>query len=749
MRCETRCLHALNVGKLLGSRRTGASLFRDENGFTTTSMVISLLITLALLFTAAQVYRVNSASAEVQDVADAAALSAETQVAEFMVVARFCDAVVLSLSFTGIGAYGLGVAALCTPATAPASEKLIEAGMQAFKARDQFADRAKAVLTKLQEALPFFAAACAAGVSMENNANSSGSSYVGLALLVPGKGEPITSDVDDGSDAFADDVNEQADDIRQKAEDAEEASKGANEAKQRAFEHDCGAATGYCMYERAASLAGLSSWENPLYSSIDTWTFSVALERARNYYSKRSVYDEPDGSAPADLTRWYMRLAFYDYAADLLYYEGYVYEDDDSFEANFPLLPKNTGEMMGTRLYTDNVYPISEEHEENGGDEEGEGGEGGERETRLVMHSYEGCPGATGNVVMYGSLQYMDAANLEMCPECELRASSMGLVAAASSAIENGFEYHYSIVAQAAEDYETERRKADAQKAAVKERVSGLLEKLKEILQETAGKRIEVSPPGAYGAIAFVVNKGTMSVSAGMASGFVSVSGSLGPRAAVSASTLIDEGSDEGRTVISSLLDGVRPNGGVLVGVAGIVLDVWSRALSAYSDGIEALTGGIEQGLNQLPLVGESGLGTWAKDAVMGVLSGVGLQPAKIEVLKPVLVNSAHVAAKDDAGFGASLVSIKTRVVAHPLYSTDLFSAILSEAERQAIKQVEGLGDSVEIASIELLGEEGPSIPITIPLPEQLRTFGVNSIRGFFDQIQSFYVEVTGVRIWE
>ena len=80
--------------------------FYDERGFTTTSMVLSMLITLALVFTAAQVYRVQSVAAEVQDVADAAALSAENQVAEFMVVARFCDAVVLSLSLTGITTTG-------------------------------------------------------------------------------------------------------------------------------------------------------------------------------------------------------------------------------------------------------------------------------------------------------------------------------------------------------------------------------------------------------------------------------------------------------------------------------------------------------------------------------------------------------------------------------------------------------------------------------------------------------------------
>ena len=91
----------MRFGGKTRARKRG-DLFVDEHGFTTTSMVLSLLITISLLFTTAQVYRVSSASAEVQDVADAASLAAENQVAEFMLVARFCDAVILSLSLTGI-----------------------------------------------------------------------------------------------------------------------------------------------------------------------------------------------------------------------------------------------------------------------------------------------------------------------------------------------------------------------------------------------------------------------------------------------------------------------------------------------------------------------------------------------------------------------------------------------------------------------------------------------------------------------
>ena len=100
-------------------RACGLQVFRDEDGFTTLGAVLALLIALSLLFSAAQVQRLNAVSAQVQDAADAAALAAQNEVAEFMVVVRVCDAVSLTMSLTGLAATGLGVVALCTPVTAP------------------------------------------------------------------------------------------------------------------------------------------------------------------------------------------------------------------------------------------------------------------------------------------------------------------------------------------------------------------------------------------------------------------------------------------------------------------------------------------------------------------------------------------------------------------------------------------------------------------------------------------------------
>ena len=723
-------------------------VFVDERGFTTTSMVLSLLITMSLLFTAAQVYRIQSASAEVQDVADAAALAAENQVAEFMILVRFCDAVVLSLSLTGIVVTGLGIAALCTPVTAELSGMLIDAGKHLISTRNTFAERSSKALGKLQEALPYFSAACAASVAAANNGDSSGANYLGCAILVPSKGEDIEVDTGKKAEELSEEVEEEADEIREDAQRAEEAAQEAEQCKLRAFMRDCGDNPDYCMYERASHLAGLSGSENPLYESVDAWSFSVALNRAQRYYHARYVQEAPEGSSVRDQARSALRERFYLYAVGVMA-EGYVNEDEESFEAYFPRLPANTSQMRSTQLYTESAYPVTEEVEQTVTEYEMEGEIVTEtlEERTYTMHAWPGCPMAE-SPIYYGSISELDGGGFETCPLCEFTASSMGKVAAASTSVSNGFEYHYQALADEAEAYEKARREAQKPKEEVEKSAGELFDELVDALKETAGKRINPTPPGCYGAIAFVVNTGSTSASGAFASGFVSGTGSLGPRAGVAAATLVDEGSAEGRTVLNSALDNLKEGGGIAVGAAGMVLDAWSWLVVAYLDGQSALLEAVEGGLNGMPLVGASGLGTWASGKLEGAIETVGLQPAKVGALKPVLVNSGHVAAKGD-GQASGLLSAKRLAVAHPLMSTDLFSSVLTEAERMAVQQVEDLGDTLEIASIELLGEGGPSIPITIPLPGPAKAYAVSAIQGLFGRIRSYYVETSGVRVWE
>lgn len=717
-----------------------SGFFRDEEGFTTVAMALSLLLSLALVFTGAQVYRMESAAAEVQEVADAAVLSAENQVAEFTVIAQFCDATVLSLSLTSLAAAGLGVAALCVPAAFPLSEGLLKAARSLMEARDAFAQKAALALNRLQEALPFLCAACAAAVAQGNDGASAGAQYMAAAILVPSQGEFIR--IADGSEALEalDGILDEADDVRAKAQEAEDASRKANEAKERAFMRDCGDNPSYCMYERAQRLASMEGDENPLYSSIDTWSFSVPLERARIYYQRRLDSESPDGSSVEARARSALRADFYRFAVSSMA-SAYVHETEGGFDANFPRLPHNTEQMRSTDLYTDPIYPITVS-----GTQSVSAGDDGAQATR-TMHAWAGCPKAAGATAT-GSIQQMEQGGFETCSDCGFKASSLGKVAAASTSIDNGFEYHYEAVADEAEAYERESAKAEQPKRQVRQSVQGFLNQLGSLIRSFADARIDVDPPGRFGAIAFVVNAGSFDATRGLGSGFVSGGSTLGPRAALSAATLVGEWSDQGRNALNSLLDGIRYDGGALAGAAGIVVDAWGALLESFNDTSGALVEGIGSALDRMPLVGESGLGSWVSGKLRDLVESLGFGPIDLRAQKAVLVNSSYVAEADESGFGVAYTGFKAWVIQAASGADDLFSMVLSDAEREALEQVQAMGDAIDLGSIELLGPQGPSIPITLPLPAAAKEFGVGLVQQLFDRIRALRPQGTGQVVW-
>lgn len=702
-------------------------LFREDDGFSTVGMVVALLVTLSLLFSAARVYRVSSASADIQNVADAAALAAENEVAEFMVAVRTCDAVVLSLSLTGLAAYGLGVVALCVPPAAGVGEKLIEMGGKVMDARDAFADKAAAGLNQLQKALPFLAAANAASVAAANNASPMEAEYLALAVLVPSEGAEIGVDAADAAKGVDAAVRENSEELQRAAREAEEAAQEANEAKARAFMRDCGDNPAYCMYERARALSLLPDAENPLYHSVDAWSFSVPLARAQAYYPARLAAEAPEDMSVEERARSALRERFYRYAASEVG-KGYVRETADSFSAYFPLLPKNTAEMRATELYTESVYPVTA------------------ASGTPVMHAWEGCPEA-GGATGYGSIADMEAGGYAMCPACQFGAESMGKVAAASTSIENGFEYHYAAVAQAARDYQEARSRLDPQANAVKEKAGSLLDLCKEALSQVGGQRIKASPPGCLGVVAMVANLRAAASSTGFESSFVQEGGVLGVRAAVSAATLLPDTAEEGRSVLSSLLDGFAEDGGAAVGAARAVLDCWSAFLGAYANGQKALEDGIAQALDGLPLASASGLGAWAADALGSCVQALGLEPAELDALKPVLVNTGHVASADDGAFAVRFLAAKERALA-VADAADVFSSVVGGLDGAAFEEMASASGTVEIAVVEFpVG--GMTLPVTIVLPPAASAAAGGFLGGLADALRGVQAGLAGVRAWE
>lgn len=229
-----------------------------------------------------------------------AACAALNPVAEFMVAVRVADAAVLSLTLLGDIAYGAGVVALCVPPAAELGSQLVSAGQKVLKARDALSQKACEGLGALQRALPFLAAANGAAVAA---ANGEGSGYAAMALLLPGEGSSIASGASAVEESMEEAVEAGKGELAEAASRAEEAARAAEEARARGFARDCGDNPSYCMYERAGRLAGLSGADNPLFASVDSWSFSVPLERARVYYRERLLSERPASDSAEEQAR--------------------------------------------------------------------------------------------------------------------------------------------------------------------------------------------------------------------------------------------------------------------------------------------------------------------------------------------------------------------------------------------------------------------------------------------------------------
>ncbi len=701
-------------------------LVRGEDGFSTVGVAIALLVTLSLIFSAAQVYEIDSASANVQDVADATALASENVVGEFYIVASVCDAVVLSMSLSSVACLGIGVACTCIPPTVAMGEKFISFSSDLARARDTFGAKANEGLNKLQSVLPYLSMVKAAQIAASNNANDH-ATYASIVVLSPLKGSDLEALIFSAADDAADAVDDKLEDLEDAAEKAEDAARAAKEWKEKAYEADSGSRSDYCMYQRAKTLAGLSGSKNPYFSSVETWSFTAAFKRAKAYYKKRLSAETPEDSSVMEKARSSLRKRVFKFAVKQMK-KGYVNESENSFSAYFPLLPKNTSEMRDTELYTQSVYPIYV------------------KDGKRVMHAWSGCPGIEGTSAGKGSISQMDSGGYEACERCEFKPSSMGKVLAASTNIENGFEYYYRIVAEAAEEYEDAIAQLQPAKEEAGNIASFLFGKIKDALAEAAKARITVAPPGRMGSLVITADISRHSASEVFPSSFVSNSGSLGSRVALSSACLLREDSAEGETVISTFLDGFARGDAGLLGIADRAFDLWSGVLTGYSQGQVALVRTMKEVLDSIPFASESGLGDWAAGKLTGVIEDAGLEPPELRAAKAVLANSGDVLAYADGTFAARLINLKK--VAASSRDGSLFSGALSQAEQAALSSVSWLGDEIELGSISIF-DGAIELPVVLTMPPCVHDFATGTISSFFSSVASLASSITGERRWE
>ncbi|MDR2108985.1 MAG: hypothetical protein LBP28_05970, partial [Coriobacteriales bacterium] len=516
--------------------RTRRLFVARDGGFTSTGVVVALLLTLTLMFTSTQVHWLQSTAADIQFIADAGALAGENVVAEYLIVARTADAVVLSLSLFGLIVYGIAIIVSCIPYGQEIGLKLMEFGKKVLEARDDFADGAAKALNGLQKALPFLVAVNAAATVRGNQISRDGQErYIGLALPLPLEGEDIEYQADTASQEKADQITEQNGETQELTDAAQEAWDQMQSSKLEGYLADCGNNPAYCLYERTASLTSLGGAQNPFFSSVDLWNFDNAMARAQAYYPARLAAEKPQSEALAEQVRSFVRTRYFNYATERIR-SGYAHTAaDGTLDASFPLMARNPAEIRTTVLYSEQVYPVSSDG---------------------VLHGSTACPdyqeaGAAG----YGSVAQLEAGDYQKCETCNFGISMLGNVASATSSTASGFEYHYRKIADAAERYQNASQEYREQTGQAKDSAGEAFDILEEALAALDTPRLDPHPPGRSGCVAIVIDISTRARPAAFASSLLADGEGLPPRVAISAAAMARDEPDEGNNLLAAFLD--------------------------------------------------------------------------------------------------------------------------------------------------------------------------------------------------
>lgn len=681
-RCGSRALE-LGIGTFVD----------DEGGYTSIAVAVSLLVSISLVLSLASVAWVQNRSADVQPVADAAALSGANVVSSYVTVATVLDSCVLTMGIAGMVAMGAGLIASAVPGLSAAGAATIDAGSKILDARQRFATSAAKGLQAVEETLPLAIVARSAAVVSANGSDEL--SYYGCAIPFPQTSETDFSGLD--AEVSGEEMVESAQELQELSDCVKQAEDRVDAAKLAGWLADCGDEPRN-MRERAGRLAGLSGAENPDYPSVEGWSFGAALLRARAYYALRVSTESPEGSGIDAITDSLCRAAFYDYALAEVRSGYYLENADGTVDLSFPELPKNTGEMRGTRLYTSVYWPCTSE-------------DGG-----LVMHSSLACPGAVGPSAGSISLASFEGGAAALCEVCRMSAADLGKVAAASTSIDNGFEHFWQRVVEASREYKDATDELAEAKRALQEASEKGADAFDKALEALEVPRPKLKPAGALGCVA-VVGRGAGVASPEQLAGVFVDTAELPAGAAVSAATLAPDDAADGNDSLSRLFEAVEADlGDGTAGVLGGIGRLWGSLLVGYSSAAEGISSAADDALEKIEGLPFGSAASWLRDKVSSVIKAAGFEPADLRLRKPVLTNTQNVLSAS----GLSKVGTARELVGRLPNTTD--PVALARALGQEVANMVGSG-SFTVAELPIPGTD-MTIPLTIDVGELLGSVG-------------------------
>jgi len=672
-------------------------LFIEDGAYTTVASACAMLVVLSLLFSSSLAIWSASRAGDVQVGADATALAGENVVSSYHTAATVLDACALSLGLAGFTMTGAGMVGLFVPGGQGLARETLDAAMRVFDMRDSFISSASSGLKRVEGSLPFLIAANAARACDAQGSESVG--YRGTAFAVP-----ITSASEfpaiEGEGIDTEGLEQACGGLEEAAAELERISEEAAARKEEAWLADCGA-PGRNMQERVGSLSGLSAAENPDFASSITWNPEFALARARAYYRWRCENDKPEGSSVEARADAAARRAFYRYALGHLD-EARVVDDGEEAYTTLEFLPRNSDDVRGTLLYTEEAWPTSMEAHGR------------------TLHFDESCPGARGALGAPASLASLDNGTILECPTCRFGVDDLGRAPAASTSIDNGFEYHLRAFTKALWEYLEAKGRQNEAEAAARGDAERAADAFDQAMATLEGKRPRIAPPGRFGCVSFVLSSEHMTPDA-LETSFAA-SPDVSRRGAMAAAVLAPDGISEGGDVLSGFFSSLqeRVGSGGVVGLMDGVLDLWGKLLVSYGDAGRGLGEAFDEIMQGLNSQGLGSVGSWLGDRLTGVVRALDMQPVDMRPRKPVLVDSSDVLARSDV---PALVDGQTAL--RELSKVDL------DFEGMARAVGYDLGErmtSLEIILAEVRLPSGRVVPITLRVRDLLEGRGMGNV---------------------
>lgn len=670
---------------------------QGEDGFTTAGVAIALLLALTLAFGAVQACWVQSRSGQIQYVADAAALAADGAVAEVVTYAQVVDAALFTLSLLGLSSYAASAVASFIPGGQSVAARFADLGFKVFDARERFAKSAAKGLDVAQRALPALCTHKASGVANANG-SAQGASYAALAVPLPLQaGKIAIKDCEEPKKEMQDMVGKE-EEVQKQVKEQQEAQERMERDKERAWRADCGDKKSMC--ERAEHLAGLAGAANPAYSSPDTWSFDIAVARAKRYYAARLKQEEKDAVAFAsdeDMAQAVARKMFYGYALKTVS-ENKVSKSAQGAEIPWvKALAHGAEEVKGTYLYTQKAYPVSKDGESR------------------VLHASTACS-KCGSPSGHASLEELDKGVLVKCPSCKYSLAVLVRSSQLTGIVESGFEFHYQRFVEAASSYAAAARSAEKSSGELEKSSDSMADNFKEALKGLSGSRLDFKLAGRYGCIV-VVYAGAQESPTALP--FVGGPTKLGNRVAVSGACLAGDASVGQATLLQQVGAGLIPSESLAGGLTKAVLGNWGALLGAYAQGVDGAQGTLEKVLNSIPLVGTD-LSESVSGKFSGAIEAVGLEPVRLEAYKPVLVNTSLIAQADDSAFSKTLLKAQAGAKAQAQVEGRDIAGALETLDFPSLEGTEYAEDSLTLCTLSLLasglgvGERELSLPFSI-----------------------------------